>query len=237
MKNPGAKFVSTIALLSGIAIGKHGVEYLRQRFKHKDSSVDHELVGVVDELMQCPGGRVLFESVATQQKADTGSLLKVRCMGAEQGRTADASWHSSRQTIYLRCQNPHDVKLGSLIFELLNAKSDPEFEAVRRSRDLGDVEGREGYARAIEAVEYKNLMRHHHLANECWPQGALDPSCCPDCPSACSRLQVDCYRCCLECGPCQSFDEYYKLANRLPHSSSRPDDSHAGVYKRQWDRW
>ena len=105
-------------------------------------------------------------------------------------------------------RSPYDHRLSTLTLTLPDPSPRPTaqlkqeeeqpdgYAAIRRRRDAGELRSREEYARAMEAVEYKVMQRHHAIAAPCWPGPPLDPACCPRCPPACSR-RVD--RCVAVC--------------------------------------
>jgi len=199
--------------------------------------VDAALAPVVQELRSCPAANELLVQVCSQQRTVHKRALRVRCMpNSFTGKyQPNGSWDPVSSAISVRCENNSKVQIGTLLFELLNAKENDKYEALKLRKDTGYYKCREDFAVAMEGMEYTIMGQHHEIAQACWPHH-MDASCCPRCPSMCTQ-EIDSYRCCLECGPCKSFTDYYRLANTTARpGEDHPDDCHAGIYRRRWDR-
>lgn len=76
------------------------------------------------QLRSCPAANELLVQVCSQQRTVHKRALRVRCMpNSFTGKyQPNGSWDPVSSAISVRCENNPKVQIGSLLFELLNAK-------------------------------------------------------------------------------------------------------------------
>ena len=76
------------------------------------------------QLATCDAARALLLRVAEAQHMRHGRPLRVRCQpdsSSSSSYQSDAVWQPAASTIRVNCHNAQPTKVGSLLFELLNA--------------------------------------------------------------------------------------------------------------------
>lgn len=123
---------------------------------------------------------------------------------------------NTKATIYLRDDLKVDKAVSVLLFETLRGYYDLEIRKLNEDAEAGKV-SRTEYGLRNERQSFKVIEIHRQVT-----QRAIDKKIWAEGTNTFKNLY-------------KTFDEYMKVADR-PSDPSRPDETHTGEYRKQWDR-